>query len=129
MILNSTTPGLETAGAVFEDNAKDKTLYCGLSTPDSWAGEPVELTVEKVGSGDKCICKTDDGEFTCPPDPCDLVVDGMPVTVPNPSEVKVKITLSDQIIATTAFRCSVSVGSSEEDQVTDTKLIYAQKIS
>ena len=110
-----------------DGGAEDKEIYCGLQDPDQWTGQTVKLTLEKVG-GTTVTCNNDPAaphpKFTCD----STSNDDLKKITPAATEVSVTATLADAIVSTTTFRCSVEVGTEEDGKVTDTKLIYVQKI-
>ena len=123
---------LVTKGAIIPDvnddgDAEDKEIYCGIQDPAEWTGQTVKLTLEKVG-GTTVTCNNDpdstDPKFTCD----STSNDDLKKITPAATEVSVTATLADAIISTTTFRCSVEVGTEEDGKITDTRLIYVQKI-
>jgi len=92
--------------------------------------QTVELTLENLeDQANKFTCKTSGGDtdriFTCPGS-----AKGIEKVEPMINGVSVTATLKEEIVSTTKFRCSVTVGAdSDDEKATDTKLIYAQKIS
>jgi hypothetical protein len=135
LTLNCDTTELETKGAVFIGSATKgtETIDCGLTSPTEWTGQEVTLTLEKVGA-DKITCttKTTEKKFSCSTDNGVLGGDKIFKTIVQPDsskndEVKLIATLGTGITETTSLRCTVKVGSGDEE-ASDTKLIYVQKI-
>ena len=89
----------------------------------------MELTFENLeDQANKFTCKTADAEdartFTCAGS-----AKGIEDVETMANGVSVTAELKEEIVSTTKFSCSVTVGDIDDEETTDTKLIYAQKIS